>query len=102
MHLKDLLRTKIGEEKKRVQNLVKTSGDTKIGDITISHLFRGMRGLKVLHTDISYVDADEGIRMRGFTIFELLEKLPRPAWSEVPYLGGHGSSCGAIFHLRRI
>ena len=34
---------------------------------------------KSLVTDISYVDPNEGIRLRGYTIPELLEKLPKLA-----------------------
>jgi citrate synthase len=47
-----------------------------------------MRDVKGLVTDISYVDPVEGIRLRGFTIPELLEKLPKPAGAEMPYTGG--------------
>ena len=41
-------------------------------------VFGGMRGLKSLTTDISYLDPEEGIRFRGYTIPECLEKLPKP------------------------
>jgi citrate synthase len=48
----------------------------------------GLRGVKALVTDISYVDPYEGIRFRGHTIPEVLEKLPKPADGDMPYVGG--------------
>ncbi len=48
-----------------------------------------MRDIKSLVTDISYVDpATEGIRLRGYTIPELLNKLPRLEGTEMPLVGG--------------
>ena len=41
-----------------------------------------------LVTDISYVDPNEGIRLRGYTIPELLEKLPKLPQDEMPLVGG--------------
>jgi citrate synthase len=46
-----------------------------------------MRDVKSLVTDISYVDPAEGIRFRGYTIPEVLEKLPKPEGAEIPYVG---------------
>ncbi len=48
-----------------------------------------MRGIKCLTTDISYLDPFEGIRFRGYTIPETLEKLPRAKGAEMPYVEGH-------------
>ena len=47
-----------------------------------------MRDVKSLVTDISYVDPVEGIRFRGYTIPEVLAKLPKPQGAEMPYVGG--------------
>jgi citrate synthase len=47
-----------------------------------------MRGVKSLTTDISYLDPNEGIRFRGFTIPETLEKLPKVPGGEMPYVEG--------------
>jgi citrate synthase len=52
-------------------------------------MYGGMRGLKSLTTDISYLDPEEGIRFRGYTIPECLEKMPKPPGSEMPYVEGH-------------
>jgi citrate synthase len=47
-----------------------------------------MRGVKALVTDISYVDPQEGIRLRGYTIPEVLDKLPKPSPEAMPFVGG--------------
>ena len=56
--------------------------------MTISQIYGGARNIKSLVTDISYVDPNEGIRFRGFTIPELIQLLPKPAGAEMPYAGG--------------
>lgn len=72
----------------RVKKLIKESGDVQIDTVTISQAYGGMRNIKSLVTDISYVDPVEGIRFRGMTIPEVIEKLPKPAGKEMPYVGG--------------
>ena len=88
MELKDKLATYIPEWRERVKRLLKESGDVVVGEVTISQIYGGMRDVKGLVTDISYVDPDEGIRLRGYTIPEVLEKLPKPEGASVPYVGG--------------
>jgi citrate synthase len=87
-----LLKEKIGSQlptwRDRVKTLVKVNGDVKVGEITINQIYGGMRDVRGLVTDISYVDPKEGIRLRGFTIPELLEKLPRSELAEIPMVGG--------------
>ena len=76
------------EWRERVKKLLKESGDVKVGEVTISQVYGGMRDVKSLVTDISYVDPNEGIRFRGYTIPEVLNKLPKPPGAAMPYLGG--------------
>ena len=40
-------------------------------------MYGGMRGMKGLVTETSVLDADEGIRFRGYTIPECQELLPK-------------------------
>ena len=47
-----------------------------------------MRDLKCLVTDISYLDPNEGIRYRDYTLPELFKKLPKPKGAEMPYVEG--------------
>ena len=86
--LKQTLSKKIDEWRPRTTKLLKEHGTEKISDVTIAQAIGGMRGVKCLVTDISYLDPFEGIRFRGYTIPEVLEKLPRPPGVEAPYVEG--------------
>src|SRR5512139_3294135 len=88
MLLRDKIQQQLPEWRERVRRLVKEKGDVKVGEVTISQVYGGMRDVKSLVTDISYVDPVEGIRFRGYTIPEVLEKLPKPPGAEMPYIGG--------------
>ena len=87
--LKEKLAGKIPDYRKRVVKLVQEYGDVVVDQVKIRQFFGGMRGLKCLTTDISYLDPEEGIRFRGFTIPECLKKLPKAANAEMPYVEGH-------------
>ena len=86
--LKDKLYEKIQEWRPRTTKLLKEHGAVKIGDVTIAQAIGGVRGVKCLTTDISYLDPLEGIRFRGFTIPETLEKLPKVQGFEMPLVEG--------------
>lgn len=86
--LKKKLAQKIEGWRPRTVKLLKEHGDVKLGDVTIAQAIGGMRGVKCLVTDISYLDPFEGIRFRGYTIPEVLEKLPKPPGAEAPYVEG--------------
>ena len=88
MLLKEKIALQIPACRDRVKLLIQNSGDVKVGEVTIKQVYGGMRNVKGLVTDISYVDPSEGIRLRGFTIPELLEKLPRLEGSEIPIVSG--------------
>ncbi|MBN2805855.1 MAG: citrate (Si)-synthase [Prolixibacteraceae bacterium] len=57
--------------------LKKDHGDKVIANVTIGQVLSGMKGVPSLITDTSKLDANEGIRFRGYSIPELREKLPR-------------------------
>jgi len=86
--LKEKLGKKIEEWRPRTTKLLKDFGDVKVSDVTISQVIGGARGVKCLTTDISYLDPYEGIRFRGFTIPEVMEKLPKVPGQEMPYVEG--------------
>jgi citrate synthase len=88
MILKDKLAAQIPDWRERVGNLIQEHGDVPVGDVTIRQVYGGMRGVKSLVSDISYVDPNEGIRLRGYTITELLEKLPKSEGTGIPLVGG--------------
>ena len=86
--LKDKLYDKIQETRPRTKELLTKHGDVKIGDVTIAQAIGGMRGVKSLVTDISYLDPNEGIRYRGIKLLDVLEQLPKVPGEEMPYVEG--------------
>ncbi|UCH58975.1 MAG: citrate (Si)-synthase [Anaerolineales bacterium] len=88
MEMREKLNQIIPEWRERVRALVKDSGDVKVGEVTIAQVYGGMRSVKSLVTDISFVDPNEGIRFRGYTIPEVLKTLPKPKGASIPYVGG--------------
>lgn len=86
--LKTKLYQKILEHRQRTSELLEKYGNEVIDEVTVSQVIGGMRGIKSLVTDISYLDPYEGIRYRGFTLPEVLEKLPKPEGAEMPYVEG--------------
>jgi citrate synthase len=87
-NLKQKLKDKIDLWRPRTAKLLKDHGDVVIDQVTIGQAIGGMRGLKSLVTDISYLDPNEGIRYRGYTLPEVFEKLPKPTGAEMPYVEG--------------
>lgn len=87
-NLKDKLSEKIKEWRPRTKRLLKDHGDVVVDTVTIEKIINGMRDLKCLITDISYLDPEEGIHYRGYKISEVLKKLPKPKGAEMPYVEG--------------
>jgi citrate synthase len=86
--LKAKLKEKIEAHRPRTTKLLKEHGDKKISDVSVAQAIGGIRGVKCLVTDISYLDPNEGIRFRGRTIPETLEALPKVKDGEMPYVEG--------------
>ncbi len=86
--LKERLYEKIQLHRPRIEKLMKNSADVVVDEITIGQVIGGMRGVKSLITDISYLDPEEGIRYRGYTLEEVFEKLPKPKGKEMPLVEG--------------
>jgi citrate synthase len=78
-----------------IKDLVKNSGDVVLGKYTVESVYAGMKGMIGLVTETSLLDAEEGIRFRGYSIPELREKLPK-----VP--GGTEPMPEGIFYLMLI
>ncbi len=74
--------------RERVKTLVKEHGETVVDKVTISQVYGGMRDIKSLVTDVSFVDPATGIKFRGMAIPEVLAKLPKPRGAKIPYVGG--------------
>ncbi len=84
--LKETLAKKIEAHRPRTTRLLKEFGDVKVGEVNISQTINGMRGVKGLATDISYLDPMEGIRFRGKTIPEVMAAIPKPEGKDYPYV----------------
>ncbi|HRN25888.1 MAG: citrate (Si)-synthase [Ignavibacteriaceae bacterium] len=86
--LKKQVQDKIEAWRPRTTRLLKEFGNVKVDEVDISQVIGGARDIKSLVTDISYLDPMEGIRFRGFTIPEVMEKLPKVPGGEMPYVEG--------------
>jgi len=81
--LKERFKAKADQLGAEIKELLKEHGNKVIGEVQLSQIYQGMRGMTGLVTETSLLDAQEGIRFRGYTIPELREKLPRvPGGSE--------------------
>src|ERR1700761_6544694 len=81
--IKERFKVKSEEVAAGIKDLLKEHGNKKIGEVMLSQVYQGMRGITGLVTETSLLDAQEGIRFRGYTIPELREKLPKaPGGSE--------------------
>lgn len=69
---------------KEVKEMIKTYGDVELGQTTISQLYGGMKSIKAMTWETSLLDAEEGIRFRGYSIPELCEKLPKAKGDSEP------------------
>jgi citrate synthase len=74
--------------RERVKTLVKEHGETVVDQVTIGQVYGGMRDIKSMVTDVSFVDPATGIKFRGMAIPEVLAKLPKPRGAKIPYVGG--------------
>jgi citrate synthase len=74
--------------RERVKTLVKEHGETVVDQVNIGQVYGGMRDIKSMVTDISFVDPATGIKFRGMAIPEVLAKLPKPRGAKMPYVGG--------------
>src|ERR1700748_453590 len=75
--IKDRFKSKADAVSAEIKELIKEHGNKKIGEVTLSQIYQGMRGITGLVTETSLLDAQEGIRFRGYSIPELQQKLPR-------------------------
>ncbi len=76
-YIKDNFKEKADLQSKEIKGILEKYGNKKIEDVTLAQVYQGMRGITGLVTETSLLDANEGIRFRGFSIPELREKLPK-------------------------
>ncbi len=61
----------------KLSDLNKQHGGLKIDEVSLAQLVGGMRDVQCMLWETSELDANEGIRIRGYSITELREKLPK-------------------------
>lgn len=91
-YIKDLFKEKADALNADIKKMIAEHGDYKVGEITIAQVYQGMRGMTGLITETSLLDANDGIRFRGYSIPELREKLPKAEGGTEPLPEG-------LFHL---
>src|ERR1700749_3962502 len=74
--IKDRFKAKSDAASAEIKDMLKEHGDKKVGEVTLSQVYQGMRGMTGLVTETSLLDAQEGIRFRGYSIPELQAQLP--------------------------
>lgn len=74
--------------RRRLEDLIEKYGSYAIGEVTVSKVYGGMRGVFALTTEISHVDPTMGLLIRGYAVDELLALLPKTENTAFPLLGG--------------
>jgi citrate synthase len=82
--IKDKFKSKADKVASEIKDLLKEHGTKKIGEVQLAQIYQGMRGMTGLVTETSLLDAQEGIRFRGYSIPELQEKLPKAPGGNEP------------------
>ena len=82
--LKKIFFEKASAQKIEIKALLKEHGTKVVGEVTLAQVFGGMRGVKSMVWDASSLDANEGIRFRGYTIPQLREVLPKVEGGKEP------------------
>ncbi len=59
-----------------LRTVSKEHGTNKVDEVTLSQILGGARGIKMMLWETSQLDANKGIRFRGFSIPEIKESLP--------------------------
>lgn len=74
--LQEVLKDQIPGKQAAMKALKAEYGDKVIGEVTVDQCIGGGRDVKCMYYETSLLDAQEGIRFRGYSIPELQEKLP--------------------------
>lgn len=88
MILHEKLSAQLPGWRERIKSLAKEHGDVVVDKVTVGQIVGGMRDIKALLTDVSFVDPAEGIRFRGMSIPEVLKALPKARGGKMPLVGG--------------
>ena len=62
--IKDRFKEKADAVATEIKDLLKEHGNKVIGEVTLSQIYQGMRGMTGLVSETSLLDAQDGIRFR--------------------------------------
>jgi citrate synthase len=82
--LKTIFKAKSEKLSAEIKELLKEHGKKPLGEVHLSQVYTGMRGITGMVYETSILDAQEGIRFRGYSIPELCEKLPKASGGQEP------------------
>lgn len=82
--IKDRFKEKGDALAAEIKEILKEHGDKVIGEVQLSQIYQGMRGITGLVTETSLLDPQDGIRFRGYSIPELQKKLPKSEGGSEP------------------
>ena len=88
MILHEKISAQLPSWRERIKALSKEHADVVVDKVTVGQIVGGMRDIKSLLTDVSFVDPAEGIRFRGMSIPEVLKALPKAKGGKMPLVGG--------------
>jgi citrate synthase len=88
MIVHDKISAQLPQWRERLRLLAKDHGDVIVDQVTVGQIVGGMRDIKSLLTDVSYVDPAQGISFRGMSIPEVLGTLPKARGGKLPLVGG--------------
>ncbi len=75
-NLSKLLAEKIPKWREEALELIHQKGDAVISEVSVSHTYAGMRGIKGLICDTSSVSAEKGLIIRGRPLLDIKHILP--------------------------
>jgi len=75
--LKDKMEAAIDKRRTEIVAFRKEHGNTKIGDVTVSQVIGGMRGMPGMLYETSKLHPTEGIEYRGYDLFKIRELAPK-------------------------
>ncbi len=61
----------------KIKAMLKEHGETVVDEVTLGQVYGGARNIKMMVWETSELDAQEGIRFRGYSIPELKKLLPK-------------------------
>lgn len=88
LSLEEQIASQLPTWQERIQNLLQQHGSDVIDQVTVEQAYNGMRGINSMISEISHIDPQMGIRLRGYTIPEVLDLLPRAEGTSYPLAGG--------------